>query len=380
MKIIQVQTQATAAGAQRISDLVGEGLAARGHQVRTVFMYRQTGAYDADPTADIIMGHNPRGVLDQVRAAAGLVAYLRRHRPDAVITYQYWGNLFGALGARLAGVDLVIANQSGAPMRSGLLGLVSRLDRVIGARGAYRYNIVNSDWTRTRFDDYPKAYRDRLRLIPHGAPRPGPLPDKEIARTRFGLPQGVPLIVSSGRLSVHKNQQALVGALAGLDGVHLALAGTGPARDTLAAIAAAGGYDDRLHFVGEVPRADIFDFLAAGDVFAFASLGETFGLSVVEAAIVGLPLVVTDLAVFREVLNGQDGSPAALFARTPDGEGFEAALARLMTDPALAETLSRSGRTLAQKYDPEAMVAGYAALLSPGPAHPAKPQPISVSG
>ena len=35
MKIIQVQTQAEAAGAQRISTMVGEGLRARGHEVHT---------------------------------------------------------------------------------------------------------------------------------------------------------------------------------------------------------------------------------------------------------------------------------------------------------------------------------------------------------
>ncbi|TIT61229.1 MAG: glycosyltransferase family 1 protein, partial [Mesorhizobium sp.] len=54
MKIIQVQTQAEAAGAQRISDMVGEGLRVRGHDVRTVFMYRKTDAFDGDPYADFI--------------------------------------------------------------------------------------------------------------------------------------------------------------------------------------------------------------------------------------------------------------------------------------------------------------------------------------
>ena len=61
MKIVQVQTQAEAAGAQRVSDMVGEGLRARGHQVRTVFMYRKTDVYDRDPNADFVLCRRPRG-------------------------------------------------------------------------------------------------------------------------------------------------------------------------------------------------------------------------------------------------------------------------------------------------------------------------------
>lgn len=122
MKIIQVQTQAEAGGAQRISDMVGEGLRARGHDVRTVFMYRKTEVYDGDPHADFILTTPPRGVLGQMRATIGLAGYLRKTRPDVVITFQHYGNIFGTIGARFAGADLIIANQSGAPQTRGVRG------------------------------------------------------------------------------------------------------------------------------------------------------------------------------------------------------------------------------------------------------------------
>ena len=69
MKIVQVQTQAEAAGAQRVSDMVGEGLRARGHDVRTVFMYRKTEAYDQDAYADFVLHEQPSGLLGQVKAS-----------------------------------------------------------------------------------------------------------------------------------------------------------------------------------------------------------------------------------------------------------------------------------------------------------------------
>ena len=206
MKIVQVQTQAEAAGAQRISDMVGEGLRARGHAVRTVFMYRKTDAYDRDPNADFILTERPRGLPGQIRAAIGLTQYLREARPDAVITYQHYGNIFGTIGARLAGVRRIVANQSGAPHSRGVMGLLSQIDKLMGMAGLYQVNVVNSGWTQAQFDRYPQSYRRRMHRIDHGVPVAGEEFDKAAARAAFGLPQNVRLAVSSGRLTRMKNR------------------------------------------------------------------------------------------------------------------------------------------------------------------------------
>ena len=277
MKIIQVQTQAEAAGAQRISDMVGEGLRARGHDVRTVFMYRKTDAFDGDPYADFILAERPGRLPGQVRAAIGLAAYLRAARPDAVISYQHYGNIFGTIGARLAGVRHIVANQSGAPQTKGVMGLLSQIDKLMGMSGLYQANVVNSAWTEAQFDHYPRSYRRRIRRIDHGVPAPQGDFDKVAARAAFGLPRDAWLAVSSGRLTQMKNQIALVGALAHLPDIHVALAGVGPERDALVDFAGSRGIADRLHVVGEVPTARIFEFLAAGDAYAFPSTTETFG-------------------------------------------------------------------------------------------------------
>ncbi|UJQ96089.1 glycosyltransferase family 4 protein [Mariluticola halotolerans] len=362
MKIIQVQTQAEAAGAQRVSDMVGAGLRARGHQVRTVFMYRKTDAYDADPHADFVSRTPPGGLAGQAWAALGLIRYLRAEKPAVVITYQYWGNLFGTIGGRLAGAKCLIANQSGKPMTSGLLGIASRLDRLIGTWGWYDHNIVNSAWTRAQFEAYPPAYKNRLRLIEHGVASPDLKHDKTAARARFGLPGEVPLVISTGRQTREKNQRALVAALAHLPGVHLAIAGVGPDHDELVEMAEKAGLGGRLHMVGEISAAEIPVFLAAGDVFAFASLFETFGLSVAEAAINGVPVVANDLPVLHEVLGDGDHA-AALFAPAHEPQVFARAVENVLADPALAESLAAAGRNLRQKYAPEAMCAAYEALL-----------------
>lgn len=364
MKIVQVQTQAEAAGAQRVSDMVGEGLRARGHAVRTVFMYRKTAAYDRDPHADFILPAQPGGLPGQMRAATGLIAYMRRERPDAVISYQHYGNIFGTLAARLAGARHIVANQSGAPQTGGVMGLLSHIDKAMGVLGLYQLNVVNSAWTEAQFARYPLAYKRRMRRIDHGVPGSPDTYGKQAARAAFGLPQDVWLAVSTGRLTRDKNHLALAGALCRLDDLHVAIAGAGPERETLTVFAHENGVAERLHFVGEVPPARIFEFLATGDVFAFPSVNETFGLSAAEAAIAGLPVVANSLPVLREVLSGESSEPAALFVESADAAGFALALSETRQTPGLAERLAANGRLLADRYSPAAMCLAYEKLLA----------------
>jgi glycosyltransferase involved in cell wall biosynthesis len=363
VKVVQVQTQAEAAGAQRISDMVGAGLRERGHQVRTVFMYRKTSTYDADPFADFILKEAPRGLAGQITAAAGLARYLRKERPDAVISYQHYGNIFGTIGARLAGTRRIIANQNGAPSKRGVMGLLSTVDRMMGTIGLYQANVVNSAWTEAQFAAYPGAYKRRIRRIDHGVALPPARFDKAVARRAFGLPEDAWLAITTGRQNPSKNQIALVGALTILPNLKVAVAGVGPERERLVAFAADNGVLERLHLVGEVPYDRIHDFLKTGDVFVFPSTTETFGLSVVEAAIAGLPIVASDLSVLHEVLSTEDGDRAALFASSNDAAGIAEALAKIAADPGLASRLASAGRKLAGKYAPATMCAGYEALL-----------------
>ena len=365
MKILQVQTQAEAGGAQRISDMLGEGLRARGHQVRTVFLYRKTDVYDQDPYADFILTEPPKGPFGQMRAVLGLVGHMRKARPDAVVSFQHYGNIAGTLAARACGARSILANQSGAPELRGLRGAATAADVLMGMTGLYQANIVNSGWTEARFAAFPAAYRRRLRRIDHGVCAPDRVFDKREMRAAFGLPANVPLVLSSGRLAASKNQAVLVGALALVPRMHLAVAGTGPEEGNLLALAECLHVRDRLHLVGEVPPARIFAFLAAGDAYAFSSTTETFGLAAVEAAIAGLPVVAGDLPVLREVLTTDEGEPAALFVRT-DADGIAGGLAEIFADPALAASLATAGRQLRTHYAPETMCAAYEALLLQG--------------
>jgi glycosyltransferase involved in cell wall biosynthesis len=96
---------------------------------------------------------------------------------------------------------------------------------------------------------------------------------------------------------------------------------------------------NRVHFLGQ--RTDIPDVLAALDVFVFSTIRDTFGIALVEAMMVGLPVAASDIAPVREVTD--EGRYAALF-RTGDADDLARILIELADDPARRTELAARGR------------------------------------
>ena len=80
--------------------------------------------------------------------------------------------------------------------------------------------------------------------------------------------------------------------------------------------------------LGPVPDDELPALVSAADAFAFPSVKEGFGLAAMEALAAGVPLVVRDLPVLREVFTG-----AARFADTPATLAAELAAALTDDDP-----------------------------------------------
>ncbi|MDV9177275.1 MSMEG_0565 family glycosyltransferase [Streptomyces sp. W16] len=112
--------------------------------------------------------------------------------------------------------------------------------------------------------------------------------------------------------------------------------------------------------LGQVAEDALPSLVAAADVFAFPSLKEGFGLAAMEALAAGVPLVVRDLPVLREVFGG-----AARFAATPEELAAELGHALAVEDPARRA----AGRELAARHTWDTAARGhldfYRSLNSP---------------
>ena len=131
--------------------------------------------------------------------------------------------------------------------------------------------------------------------------------DKTTARTRLGLPAGVPVIGTSGRLAPVKAQVMLIEALALLrqraEPTHLpqvVIVGEGPERPALEARAAALGLSAAVHLLGH--RDDLPEILPAFDVYCLPSLNEGLPRAVLEAQAVGLPVVASNVGALADAV------------------------------------------------------------------------------
>jgi 1,2-diacylglycerol-3-alpha-glucose alpha-1,2-galactosyltransferase len=110
-----------------------------------------------------------------------------------------------------------------------------------------------------------------------------------------------------------------------------------------------------LRFTGSVPRARVFDLLRAADIYVSTSLHETFGLSTLEAAAVGLPLVLTDLPVFRETYGvsaryGPPGKLASTFDEVVQNAVMRAWIGRKAREVALGFDSARQAKLSVEIY------------------------------
>ena len=362
-RLLFVQTQAENAGAQEVSRLLGQGLEARGHEVHHLFFYKASDGCDGLTNALFVSDARPHAVTGMPLFLVRLVRQIRRLRPDVLLSFQHYGNVFAAPAAKLAGVPHVVANHVSA--RATVNDAVRRLDRLLGSIGVYDRITVNSRDLLGDYAGYPERYRKRISLVPHGFADKSVTVAPSQARRRFALPPGVPLIGSVSRLHPLKRIHHAVQLLAGDPALHLALAGQGPDRERLLGLARNLGVAGRFHLVGELSGEGVGVFLAGLDAFVFPTEAETFGLAAVEAAQVGLPVVANDLPVLREVL-AVGGEPCALFVDTADTAAFGAAVRRVLSDRELAASLSARGRRLTECYSLDAMVDAYAALVERG--------------
>jgi glycosyltransferase involved in cell wall biosynthesis len=169
-------------------------------------------------------------------------------------------------------------------------------------------------------------------------------------RAQLGLPAGTPLAVNVAALVDHKDQRTLLRAAgharAARPDLHWVIAGEGELRGSLTAEIARLGLADHVHLLGYVDAADAL--IRECNVFVMSSKEEGLGSVILNALVLGRPVVATAAGGIPEIL------PAS--ALVPVGDA--AALARKVV-----ETLDHpSSFPLPTQFTASAMAQGVLAL------------------
>ena len=256
----------------------------------------------------------------------------------------------------------IVARQFGplAPLVAAAASLYRPLDRhfvhaadAVMANGRYGQQLIRA------------AYGVEATVIPHGVDLAPPAEAAiAAARTRWSIASRAPVALTVNQLHPRKRLDLFLRAIAAArdagSPVRALIAGEGVERHTLTALRDDLGLADAVTFCGFVPDDDLPALYAACDLYVHTGLAESFGLSVLEAAASGLPVVAVADGGPLEILH--DGETGLLVP--PVIAPIADAITILARDPAAARALGARARAdVRARYSWER---GVAALLSVG--------------
>ncbi|WP_345740793.1 glycosyltransferase [Stackebrandtia albiflava] len=185
--------------------------------------------------------------------------------------------------------------------------------------------------------------------------------DAATARAHFGLPDRA-TVVFVGRLDQEKRIDQLIRAMPALrrrHDVQLVVAGVGPARENLLALAADLGVSPYVRLLGFVPDEDLPRVYHTGDVFAIASVAELQSIVTLEAMSSGLPVVAADAVALPHLVT--EGHNGHLFP-PGDVDALGRHIDRILSDPATAAAMSVAARRMASRHEIAASLARFEAI------------------
>jgi glycosyltransferase involved in cell wall biosynthesis len=311
-RVAQVMAGATMGGAELFFERLCLGLAAAGEQVLPVIRRNQVRADRLRAGGLAPLEYAFGGRLDLLTRPR-LRAALRGFAPQVVVS---WMNRASHLTPR---GDWTLVGRLGGYYD---LRYYRGCDHLVGNTNGIVAWLRDNGWPAAR-THYVPNFVDDFSATPAAT----------------DLPPGRPLLLGLGRLHTDKGFDTLIRAMPRLPAAHLAIAGEGPERGNLAALAAREGVADRVHFLGW--RSDAGALLRAADLFVCSSRVEPLGNMVIEAWSAGCPLVAADADGPRELVRGgEDG----IVVPREQPEALAMAIAAVLADPARAGNLARAGR------------------------------------
>ncbi|MFQ5742260.1 MAG: glycosyltransferase family 4 protein [Acidobacteriota bacterium] len=171
-----------------------------------------------------------------------------------------------------------------------------------------------------------------------------------LAATRSEMRVEAPFLLYAGNVKPHKNLDRLLRAFAQLapdyPDLHLLLVGGDlDGHPSLQRTYQQLGLEQRIRFLGRLPRTRLHALYQLADVFVFPSLYEGFGLPPLEAMASGTPVVAARSSSLPEIIGD-----AGVLVDPYEIDAIAAGIRRLLDDAELRRTLAAGGRQRAQRF------------------------------
>lgn len=297
----------------------------------------------------------PRAIYELLELGYNAPAFwrLRRtylaHRPDVMYERYALPLLAGVWLKRLYGIPLLLeVNSPLFEERSAFGGLALRRLMHAVERMVWHSADVVLPVTRVLAEKLCACGvdKDRVMVVPNGV---GPeflctRLDGMAVRRRYRLEARIVLGFTGFVRDWHGLDVAIdvIGTAPRSLGLHLLVAGDGPAREGLEQHARNLGVADRITFAGIVPRDEMTSFVAAFDIaLQPRAIGYASPLKIFEYMAAGRAIVAPDLPNIWEIL---EHDKTAVLVDPIHATAFHAAIERLARDPALRLRLGGAAR------------------------------------
>lgn len=312
-----------------------------------------------------------------VAAFGTLFGILRRERFDLVHTHAPKPGVMGRLAARIAGTPCIVNT---------VHGYYATPEDPLSRRAG----VMAAEWLAARWSDLELFQSEedlrwarRIGLVPPGRSRllgngvdlgrfdPAKVPPERVVslRRELGIPEGALVVGTIGRVVAEKGYRELFRAARivrdRFPDVRFVVVGSAdPEKADSLGSGELARAPEGVILAGW--RTDVPELLAAFDLFVLPSWREGLPRSPIEAAAMGLPLVLTDIRGCREVVrDGVEG----LLVPPRDAGALAVAVSRLAADPELRTRMGEAAGTRArERFDEdrvtEIVLRSYRELLS----------------
>lgn len=247
----------------------------------------------------------------------------RAERYDVVHTWLFMANALGVAAARLAGTPRVISSVRNLSLWKRTWANQSWF-RLADTLASFGSDVVTVNGTSLVADHgaWARTPARRIAVVPNGLSTDGLDLDRDAAaralRAQLGLSARTAIVGTVGRLAPEKDHALLITAwiAADLPDAHLVIVGDGPLRPALQA--RIDGTRAAITLLGE--SASARQVMAGFDLFVLPSRIEGFPNVLLEAAMLGVPVLATDVGASRDMVRQDEdlipaGDPGALTTR-----------------------------------------------------------------
>jgi glycosyltransferase involved in cell wall biosynthesis len=362
MHVLHLISSAGYGGAEAQILELGRGQVRAGQQVGLLVLHRPKWGRAIHPLVSRARtwGITVTQFEDRVRFPFWLIPQiarqLRKGEFDLLHTHGYKADLLGAIAAYLAKIPTV-ATIHGHTDAFPAVRVYRHLDLLMLRR--FPKVIAVSDYLRQEL--IADGLAPHRVVTVHNAIDPDVFvsavcTDRRKVRAELGIEPNASVVLTVGRLNPEKGHRYLLEstrlAFRHISNLRVLVVGEGPLRERLEAMACSLHLDAVVSFLDW--RDDVASLMAASDLFVLPSTRESFGLVILEALALGIPVIATRVGGVPEIIRTDE---TGILVEPRDAEALATAMIWALTNPAQAGQRARRGQAMVRQcFSVEAMV------------------------